>query len=240
MAHASRKTVTGRPQGANASPGEILTPTLPCEKDLTVEEIILTPPDNLESQVHDVQDSGGASPHRSPKAAQPRFVERSIDTIHVDPRYGFSLWEAGAFYRFIPRLDLLTEEGVRRVCSALRIRVSMIDGKCFAFGGLLSYALAFHSLSIKREITVELYEQVSAQDVFDAALIDQFILLALMQTNEQIDSPLLQMLVNVQKQRPEIFLQGKTKLIESFGRSPRNFRAKKSAKKPIRGEEDAA
>ena len=137
-------------------------------------------------------------------------------------------------------MNFLNEEGVRLVCSALRIRVSMIDGKYFAFGGLLSYALACQSLSISRDITIELYEEVSARDVFDAALVDQFILLALMQTNDQIDSSLLQMLVNVQKLRPEIFVQGKTKLIESFGRSPRNFRAKKSAKKPIREEEDAA
>ncbi len=240
MAEFSHNTEMGDSEGSEASPRGILPPPLPCEKDPTVEEIILTRPENLESQAHDAQDSGGSSPHRSRKATQPRFVERSIDTIHVDSRYGSSLWEAGAFYRIVPRLNFLNEEGVRLVCSALRIRVSMIDGKYFAFGGLLSYALACQSLSISRDITIELYEEVSARDVFDAALVDQFILLALMQTNDQIDSSLLQMLVNVQKLRPEIFVQGKTKLIESFGRSPRNFRAKKSAKKPIREEEDAA
>lgn len=237
MAQTRHKTVTGRPQGADASTGGILTPALPCEKDPTVEEIILTPPDNLELHAHDAQDGEGRSPHR---AAQPRFVERSIDTIHVDPRYGSSLWKAGAFFRIIPRLNFLNEKGVRLVCNAFRIKVSLIDGKYFAFGGLLSHTLAYQCLSISRYITVELYDQVSAQDVFDAALVDQFILLALMQKTDQIDSSLVQMLVKVQKLRPEIFVQGKTKLIESFDRSPRNFRAKKSAKKPIRREEDAA
>ena len=65
MAEFSHNTEMGDSEGSEASPRGILPPPLPCEKDPTVEEIILTRPENLESQAHDAQDSGGSSPHRS-------------------------------------------------------------------------------------------------------------------------------------------------------------------------------
>lgn len=116
----------------------------------------------------------------------------------------------------------------------------MIDGRYFAFGGMLSFRLAHMYLSGTREIAVELYDEVSDRDVLAAALLDQVILLALMQSNDQIETCQIAMLLNAQKQRPELFAQNKKTLIESFGRSPRDFRSKQSKKKPIREAEDAA
>ena len=240
MAPSSHKTVSGSADQAEVSSGEILTPPLAYEQDPTVDEIILVRPENVETQARAAQDRDEPAPDRFRRKAQPRIVERPIDTIHVDSRYGSTLWRAGAFRRIVPRMNFLSEEGVRLVCGAIRIRVSIVDGKYFAFGGLLSYELACRSLSITRDIPVELYEEVSDRDVFDAALADQFILYALMRTNDEIDTSFLQMLVNAQKERPEIFVHGKTKLIESFERSPRDFRSKQSKKKPIREAEDAA
>lgn len=240
MAQNSHNMVQGSADQAEISSGEILAPPLAREQDPTVEEIILTPPEGVESPARCAQNSDEPAPDRFRRKAQPRIVERPIDTIHVDSRYGSTLWRAGAFRRIVPRMNFLSEEGVRLVCGAIRIRVSIVDGKYFAFGGLLSYELACRSLSITRDIPVELYEEVSDRDVFDAALADQFILYALMRTNDEIDSSFLQKLVNAQKVRPEIFAQDKKTLIESFGQSPRNFRSKKSQKKPIKEAEDAA
>ncbi len=240
MAQNSHKTVQGSADQAEISSGEILAPPLAREQDPTVEEIILEPLEEVESPARCAQNSHEPAPDRFRRKTQPRIVERSIDTIHVDSRYGSTLWKAGAFRRLVPRMDFLSEEGVRLVCSALRIRVSVIDGRHFAFGGMLSYTLAQQSLLTSRDITVELYEEVSDRDVFDAAVADQFILYALMRTNDEIDSSFVMMLVKAHEVRPEIFARNKKTLIESFGRSPRDFRSKFSRKKPIREAEDAA
>lgn len=240
MAQDSHKTVQGSADQAEISPGEILAPPLAREQDPAVEEIILTPPEDVESAARCAQNSDEPAPDRLRRKAQPRIVERPIDTIYVDSRYGSSLCKADILRKFIPRLDLLSEEGVRQLCSALRIRVSMIDGRYFAFGGMLSFTLAHMYLSGRREITVELYDEVSDRDVLAAALLDQVILLALMQSNDQIETWQIAMLLNAQKQRPELFAQSKETLIESFGRSPRDFRSKSSKNKPIREAEDAA
>jgi hypothetical protein len=242
VAQNSHKTVQGSADQAEISSGEILTPPLAREQDPTVEEIILVRSENSkpETEVHDAQTADDPAPDRLRRKAQPSIVERPIDTIYLDSRYGSLLCKAEAFRRVIPRLNILSEEGVRQLCSALRIRVSMIDGRYFAFGGMLSFTLAHMYLSGSREITVELYDEVSDRDVLAAAFFDQVILLALMQSNDQIETWQIAMLLNAQKQRPEIFAQDKKTLIESFGRSPRDFRSKFSRKKPIREAEDAA
>jgi hypothetical protein len=240
VAQDSHRTVQGSADRAELSYGEIPAPPLAREQDPTVEEIILTPPDDVESAARCAQNSDEPAPDRLRRKAQPRIVERPIDTIYVDSRYGSSLGKADILRKFIPRLNILSEEGVRQLCSALRIRVSMIDGRYFAFGGMLSFTLAHMYLSGTREIAVELYDEVSDRDVLAAALLDQVILLALMQSNDQIETWQIAMLLNAQKQRPELFAQNKKTLIESFGRSPRDFRSKFSRKKPIREAEDAA
>jgi hypothetical protein len=239
VAQSSHNTETENPEGAEACPGEILT-TAP-EGEQTVEEIILTQPTNTASSASDGQFSEGSGTPRSRKRPEPIFIERSIDEVHVDSRYGRSLWEAGFVKRLLPRMSLLSEEGVRILCKAFPIRVSVIDGKYYTFGGMLSYDLARHCLGGSRRISVLRYEEVSEGEVLDAALFDQIILSLLMLTNDQADSWLIDELLMVLRLRPEIFAHpGKAKLIADFGRSSRNFRSKKSAKKPIRGEEDAA
>lgn len=131
MAQASHKTVTERLQGANASAGEILTPTLPCEKDLTVEEIILTPPDNLESQVHDAQDSGGGPVRTDHPRRRSRDLSNVLSiTSTSTPGTGIYFRRLEPFTGSFQELDFLTEGGVLRVCSGLRSPVSMIDSAC--------------------------------------------------------------------------------------------------------------
>ena len=242
MAQSSHKTAQGSADQAEISSGEILTQPLAREQDPTVEEIILVRSENFkpETEVHDAQTADPPAPDQLRRNAQPRIVERSIDTIYLDSRYGSLLCKADSFRRVIPRLNILSEEGVRELCSAYRIRVSKIDGNYFAFGGILSYTLAHMYLSGSRFITVELYDEVSDRDVLAAAFFDQVILLALMQSNDQIETWQIANLLNAQKQLPEIFVQNKKSLIESFGRAPRDFRAKFSRKKPIRESEDAA
>ena len=240
MAPSSHKSVSGSADQAEVSSGEILTPPLACEQDPTVEEITLARPENVETQARAAQDRDEPAPDRLRRKAQPKIVERPIDMIYLDSRYGSSLCKADILRKFIPRLNILSEEGVRQLCGAYRIRVSMIDGRYFAFGGMLSFTLAHMYLSGSREIAVELYDEVSDRDVLAAAFFDQVILLALMQSNDQIETWQIAMLLNAQKQRPEMFARDKKTLIESFGQSPRNFRSKKSQKKPIKEEEDAA
>lgn len=240
MAQDSHRTVQGSADRAEVSSGEILAPPLAREQDPTVEEIILTPPEDVESAARCAQNSDEPAPDRLRKNAQPRIVKHSIDTIYLDSRYGSSLCKANILRKFIPRLNILTEEGVRQLCGAYRIRVSKIDGHYFAFGGILSFTLAQMYLSGPREILVELYDEVSDSDVLVAAFFDQIILRALMQSNDQIETWQIETLLNAQKQRPELFAQNKKTLIESFGRSPRDFRSKFSRKKPIREAEDAA
>lgn len=242
MAPSSHKTVQGSADQAETSAGEILTPPLAREQDPTVEEIVLVRSENSkpETEVHDAQTADQSAPDRVRRNAQPRIVERPIDTIYLDSRYGSLLCKAEALRRFIPRLNILSEEGVRELCSAHRIRVSKIDGSYFAFGGILSFTLAHMFLSGSRDIEVELYEEVSDRDVLTAAFFDQVILFALMLSNDQIETWHIANLLNAQKQLPEIFAQNKKSLIESFGRAPRDFRSKLSRKKPIRESEDAA
>lgn len=241
MAQSSHNTEIRHPAGAEASLGEILTPAPSCEGEQTVEEITLTRPADAELAASDAQIINKSSKHRSHQGPVPRYVEHSIDDIHVDSRYGSSLWASRVIRRPLLRMNLLNEEGVRLLCRALPIRISVIEGRYYAFGGMLSYELARNCLQLSRQIHVLCYEEVSEREVLDAALVDQIILPALQLVNDQVDSSLIDRLLTVQWLRPEIFMRrSKQKLVEDFGRSPRNFRGKNSSKKSIKKVGDAA
>lgn len=111
MAQDSHRTVQGSADQAEISSGEILAPPLAREQDPTVEEIILTPPEDVESPARCAQNSDEPAPDRLRRKAQPRIVERPIDTIYLDSRYGSSLCKADILRKFIPRLNILSEEG---------------------------------------------------------------------------------------------------------------------------------